>query len=91
MAQLNYKILPTRRKASGKLDIYTSLTFRRKVRYISTEFEIDDESQFENGKVCYCRDASIMNKRKSPFFHSDVKLKRKTNLCTNLFLSITTL
>ena len=63
MAQLNYKILPTRKKTSGKLGIYISLTFRKEVRYISTEFEIDDESQFENGKVCYRKDASIMNKR----------------------------
>ena len=63
MATLNYKILPTRRKASGKLGIYLAVTFKKQVRYISTEFEVDDESQFENGKVCYRKDASIINKR----------------------------
>lgn len=63
MATLNFKILPARRKTSGKLGIYLSLTHKKEVRYISTEFEIDDESQFENGKVCYRKDASLMNKR----------------------------
>ena len=63
MATLNYKILPTRRKASGKLGIYLALTHKKEVRYISTEFEIDDESQFEDGRVFYRKDASIMNKR----------------------------
>ena len=63
MATLNYKILPARRKSSGKLGIYLSLTHKKEVRYISTEFEIDDESQFDKGKVCYRKDASIMNKR----------------------------
>lgn len=63
MATLSFKILPTRRKASGKLGIYLSLTHRHNVRYISTEFEIDDESEFEDGLVCYRKDASVMNKR----------------------------
>ncbi|MBQ1937664.1 MAG: hypothetical protein II364_01720 [Bacteroidales bacterium] len=63
MATLNYKILPARRKSSGKLGIYLALTHKKEVRYISTEFEIDDDSQFENGRVCYRKDASIMNKR----------------------------
>lgn len=63
MATLNFKILPTRRKSNGKLGIYISLTHKKEVRYISTEFEIDDESQFEDGRVCYRKDASIMNKR----------------------------
>lgn len=63
MAVLNAKILPARRKSSGKLAIYIALTFKKEVRYISTEFEIDDEYQFQDGKVCYRRDANIMNKR----------------------------
>lgn len=65
MATLNLKILPNRRKLSGKLGIYVSLTFKKEVRYISTEFEVDDEYQFENGKVCYRKDAAIMNKEYS--------------------------
>lgn len=63
MTTLNYKILPTRRKASGKLGIYLAVSHKKQVRYISTEFEIDDEFQFQDGKVCYRKDAAIMNKR----------------------------
>ena len=37
MATLNLKILPNRRKLSGKLGIYVSLTFKKEVR-----------AQFEN-------------------------------------------
>ena len=62
MTTLNYKILPTRRKASGKLGIYLAVSHRKQVRYISTEFEIDDEHQFQDGKICYRKDAAIMNK-----------------------------
>lgn len=63
MATLNFKILPARRKSSGKLGVYLAVTHKKEVRYISTEFEIDDEAEFESGKVCYRKDANIMNKR----------------------------
>lgn len=63
MATLNFKILPARRKSSGKLGVYLAVTHKKEVRYISTEFEIDDEAEFESSKVCYRKDANIMNKR----------------------------
>ena len=63
MAKIALKILHTRRTASGKIRIYISLTFKQDVRYISTGFEINDESEFEDGKVCFRKDAAIMNKR----------------------------
>ena len=63
MAKIALKILSNRRTASGKIRIYISLTFKQDVRYISTGFEINDESEFEDGQVCYRRDAAIMNKR----------------------------
>lgn len=63
MATLNLKILPNRRKSTGKLGIYVCLTFKKQQRYISTGFEIDDEFQFEDGKICYRKDAAILNKR----------------------------
>ena len=63
MAKIALKILHNRRTASGKIRIYISLTFKQDVRYISTGFEINDESEFEDGQVCYRRDAAIMNKR----------------------------
>ena len=76
MATLNLKILPNRRKSSGKLGIYISLTFKKEVRYISTNFEIDDIAEFEDGKVCYRRDATIMNKRLD-FILNEYKSKLK--------------
>ena len=63
MAKIALKILHNRRTASGKIRIYISLTFKQDVRYISTGFEINDESEFEDGKVCFRKDAAIMNKR----------------------------
>ena len=63
MASLALRILKNRRSASGKIRIYISLTFKQEVRYISTGFEIDDEAEFEDGLVCFRRDAAIMNKR----------------------------
>jgi site-specific recombinase XerD len=63
MAVLSLKILPTRRKSSGKLEIYVCLTHRKSQRYINTGIEIDDEFQFEKGAVCYRKDARIMNQR----------------------------
>ena len=54
MTTLNFKILPARRK---KLGIYLAVTHRKQVRYISTEFEVNDEAEFENGRVCYRKDA----------------------------------
>lgn len=64
MATLNFKILPARRKSDGKLGIYLALTHRKQVRYISTEFEIDDVYQFHPEKwIVYHRSANVMNKR----------------------------
>ena len=63
MAKIALKILHNRRTASGKIRIYVSLTFKQDVRYISTGFEINDESEFEDGKVCFRKDAAIMSKR----------------------------
>lgn len=65
MAILSLKILQKRPSAAGTYRIYVSLTFKRDIRYIATEFEVNDVSEFENGKVCYRRDAATMNKRLS--------------------------
>lgn len=64
MATLYYKILPTRRKANGCLGIYLAVGHHADVRYISTEFEIDGEHQFDAKKwVVYHKEANIINKR----------------------------
>lgn len=74
MTTLNFKILPARRKSNGKLGIYLAVTHRKQVRYISTEFEINDEAEFENGRVCYRKDAEKLNKRLA-FVMSEYKEK----------------
>lgn len=63
MANLNFRILPHRKRAGNKIGIYLAVSHLRETRYISTEFEIDDVSQFENGRVCHCKDADIVAKR----------------------------
>lgn len=63
MANLNFRILPHRKRAGNKIGIYLAVSHLRETRYISTEFEIDDISQFENGRVCHCKDADIVAKR----------------------------
>ena len=94
MAKIDLKILHNRRTASGKIRIYISLTFKQDVRYISTGFEINDESEFEDGKVCFRKDAAIMNKRLAFVLNEyREKLKRiderKYRNCTQLKEALT--
>lgn len=94
MARLSLKILQNRRNAAGNLVIYVSLTFKQDVRYISTGFEIKDESEFENGRVCYRKDAAVMNKRLSFILNEyREKLRRldesKFRTCTQLKEALT--
>lgn len=65
MAKLAIKIIKNRRNSTGKISIYVSLTFKNDVRFIPTGFEINDEAEFEDGLVCYRKDAAMMNKRLS--------------------------
>lgn len=60
MANLEIKNLLTRKKATGKLKIYISLTFKRQIRYIDTEFKIDDEAEIDNVRIYYRKDTAIM-------------------------------
>jgi integrase len=63
MATLSLKLIPTRRLASGGLYIYICLTHKRQARYINTLIEIEDLYQFENGQVCYRKDAKQLNQK----------------------------
>lgn len=82
MVTLNFKILPNRRKASNKLGIYIAVSHKKDTRCITTEFEIDDTFQFENGKVCYRKDSEIMNKR------MDYVLKEYNERLSSLDISV---
>ena len=94
MPTLAIKIIKNRKNASGNINIYISLTFRREIRYIPTGFEINDEAEFEDGKVCYRRDAAIMNKRLA-FILDEYKYKlkridtKKFRNCTQLKEALT--
>jgi integrase len=63
MASLSLKIIRARRLASGGLYIYVCLTHKRSARFINTFIEIEDEYQFENGLVCYRKDAKQLNQK----------------------------
>lgn len=63
MATLNFKVLKARRTAKKTYPIYLAVTHKRDVRYISTDYEVDDLFQFDNGKVVCRKDAKIMNQR----------------------------
>lgn len=63
MATLRFSILPARKTAKQTFFIYLTITHRREVRYIATDYEIDDLYQFEKGKVVCRKDAKIMNQR----------------------------
>ena len=76
MPTLAIKTIKNRRNASGNISIYISLTFKREIRYIPTGFEIYDEAEFEDGNVCYRRDAAILNKRLA-FILNEYKSKLK--------------
>lgn len=43
--------------------VYLAITHKRVVRYITTEYEVEDLYQFHNGKVVCRKDAKIFNQR----------------------------
>lgn len=65
MATLHFAVLKSRQTVKKTYTIYLAVTHNRDVRYISTEFEIDDLFQFDKGKVVCRKDAMIMNQRLS--------------------------
>lgn len=63
MATLRFSVLSARKTSKGNFLIYLTITHKRDVRYIATEYEIDDLYQFDKGKVVCRKDAKIMNQR----------------------------
>lgn len=63
MVTLHLAVLKSRQTAKKTYVIYVAVTHRRDVRYIATEYEIDDLFQFEKGKVVCRKDAKVMNQR----------------------------
>lgn len=63
MATLHFSVLKSRQTTKKTYVIYLAITHKRDVRYISTDYEIDDLFQFDNGKVVCRKDAKVMNQR----------------------------
>lgn len=63
MATLHFSVLKSRQTVKKTYIIYLALTHKRDVRYIATDYEIDDLFQFDDGKVVCRKDAKVMNQR----------------------------
>jgi integrase len=63
MTTIYLTVLKQRQKSNGHFTVYIAVTHKREVRYITTEYEIDDLFQFEEGKIVCRKDAKIMNQR----------------------------
>lgn len=65
MATLHFVVLKSRQTAKKSYFVYLALTHQGAVRYITTEYEVDDLYQFDRGKVVCRKDAKVMNQRLS--------------------------
>lgn len=63
MATIRLTVLSSIKEHDGRLPILVCISQKKDRTYIKTEFLLDDIAEFENGKVVYRKDASIMNKR----------------------------
>lgn len=63
MATLHFTVLKSRQTAKKSYFIYLALSHKGEVRYITTEYEIDDLYQFDKGKVVCRKDSKVMNQR----------------------------
>lgn len=63
MATLHFAVLKSRRTVKKTYSVYLAITHKRVVRYITTEYEVEDLYQFHNGKVVCRKDAKIFNQR----------------------------
>lgn len=63
MASIRLVVLSSRQNSAGEYPILVAVTEKREVRYIKTDFSVDDLFQFENGIVMYRKDAKVMNQR----------------------------
>lgn len=63
MATIRLVLLNSRKNSMGQYPILIAVTQKREVRYIRTDFVVDDLFQFENGEVICRKDAKVMNQR----------------------------
>ena len=89
MANLSFRLIPGRQKSSGEFGIYLAISHKNQTRYISTGLSVSNESQFQNGKACRCKNSSAINNRLSELLHEFHTRLYKLNIddyadCTSL-------
>lgn len=63
MATLKLSVLKARQNQQGKFPLFISITHNRNVRYIKTDYVIDDLYQFDNGVIVCRKDAKVLTQR----------------------------
>lgn len=63
MATIHLVVLNSRQNSKGEFPVFIAVTEKREVRYIKTDYSVDDLYQFDNGVVVCRKDAKVMNQR----------------------------
>lgn len=63
MAKLHLTVLNSGQNQEGKFPIFIAVTEKREVRYIKTDYTIDNLYEFDHGMVVCRKDAKIINQR----------------------------
>lgn len=63
MAVLHLAILKSIQNSNGKIPVLIAVIQRREVRYIKTDYVVDEFYQFDNGLIACRKDAKTMNQR----------------------------
>lgn len=63
MAKLHLTVLNSRQNQEGKFPIFIAVSEKREVRYIKTDYAIDNLYEFDHGMVVCRKDAKITNQR----------------------------
>lgn len=63
MATIYFSIRKTKKTAKNTYVVYLTVCHKREVRYIATEYEVEDLYQFDKGRIVCRKDAKIMNQR----------------------------
>lgn len=65
MATLSFTILTAKPTAENKFPVLLRISAKKQKAYIKTEYQLNDVSEWYNGKVVARTDAAMMNKRLS--------------------------
>lgn len=65
MATLSFTILTAKPTVENKFPVLLRISAKKQKAYIKTEYQLNDASEWYNGKVVARTDAAMMNKRLS--------------------------